>query len=116
MSEELVGRTPEAEETHKEFLSQCKANLQEEELRMELVGMLVRQCDEEADFDDRVKEIWDWLKGHGYVQLDEEQELPPKPRSFLYLNDSFDLVTSRETVWDMAQRDMLKANFRRIKK
>ncbi len=134
MSEELVGRTPEAEKTHKEFLVRCRANLQEEDLR-EKIAVQLHTVDRAScrviceDFP--INDVWENLDEHwrehyrqlanpiisfikqNYVRLAEDQSLPENPcRHRVPPPDRY--WEGREHGYDWGQKDMLKAGFRRI--
>ena len=108
MSEELVGRTPEAEKTHEEFLSRCKANLQEEELREKLDTILDECVDDYYRVSHPIASISSQiltLIKQKYVQLDEDQSLPTIEGTGDYQED---LAALHEAY--------IQANFRRIRR
>ena len=51
------------------------------------------------------------IKQAGYVQLDEDQSLPQET----WEREGMDAYEISENAYSLAQQDMLKANFRRIK-
>ena len=65
------------------------------------------QWQELAILDREVEGYFSWFKQAGYVQLDEDQNLPP-----------IDKITHSRywfTPYELAQQDMLKAGFKKVK-
>ena len=86
----------------------------EEELKEKIIARFRRICDlGRYPAELQVANIFDWFKQAGYVQLDPDQSLPETPQF-----DNCQLANvcciSLVSKYQLAQQDMLKANFKKV--